>query len=198
GGGTGYTFEKLRPSGAMVRSTHGVASGPVSFMNIFNTTTDTVKQGGVRRGANMGIMRCLAGDTLIHTLEGRIPIKELVGRQPYVYSCDARSKKVRIARATKVFVSDRNREMVRVWLDNDTYVDATPDHLFMLSNGTYRPAGELRFGDSLMAFSKRLQKHGNAFWKTISCTGGMHDFEHRAVARDILGEVASHDWCNVA
>ena len=54
---TGFTFEKLRPAGAMVRSTHGVASGPVSFMNIFNTTTDTVKQGGVRRGANMGIMR---------------------------------------------------------------------------------------------------------------------------------------------
>ncbi|HYH86969.1 MAG TPA: adenosylcobalamin-dependent ribonucleoside-diphosphate reductase [Pyrinomonadaceae bacterium] len=57
GGGTGFTFEKIRPQGAMVRSTHGVASGPVSFMNIFNTTTDTVKQGGVRRGANMGIMR---------------------------------------------------------------------------------------------------------------------------------------------
>src|SRR5437870_5604699 len=57
GGGTGFTFEKLRPSGAMVSSTHGVASGPVSFMNIFNTTTDTVKQGGVRRGANMGMMR---------------------------------------------------------------------------------------------------------------------------------------------
>ncbi|HLL75199.1 MAG TPA: adenosylcobalamin-dependent ribonucleoside-diphosphate reductase [Pyrinomonadaceae bacterium] len=57
GGGTGFTFEKVRPQGSMVRSTHGVASGPVSFMNIFNTTTDTVKQGGVRRGANMGIMR---------------------------------------------------------------------------------------------------------------------------------------------
>jgi ribonucleoside-diphosphate reductase alpha chain len=64
GGGTGFTFEKIRPQGAMVRSTHGVASGPVSFMNIFNTTTDTVKQGGVRRGANMGIMAVTHPDIL--------------------------------------------------------------------------------------------------------------------------------------
>src|SRR5438445_453628 len=64
GGGTGFTFEKLQPNGAMVSSALGVASGPVSFMNIFNTTTDTVKQGGVRRGANMGMMRVTHPDIL--------------------------------------------------------------------------------------------------------------------------------------
>src|SRR5207237_8850964 len=56
GGSTGFTFEKLRPVGAMVRSTHGVASGPVSSMNIINTTTETVKQGGIRRGGDSVIM----------------------------------------------------------------------------------------------------------------------------------------------
>ncbi len=64
GGGTGMTYEFLRPAGAMVNSTRGVASGPVSFMNIVNTMTEVVKQGGVRRGANMGMMRCSHPDLL--------------------------------------------------------------------------------------------------------------------------------------
>ncbi len=106
--------------------------------------------------------RCLSGDTLISLVDGRdVPVKDLVGvGHFYVYSYDTKAKRVVVGRGHSARRTGRKQSTVTVTLDNGEQVICTPDHPFLLRGGSYRAAGQLKPGDSIMPLYRRSTVNG--------------------------------------
>src|SRR5512147_1446659 len=110
GGGTGFAFSRLRPRGDVVKTTHGVASGPVSFMRVYDAATEIIKQGGVRRGANMAVLAASHPD-----VEAFVDVKRSAGLENFNLSVAAPDAlfHAAAARASWALRHPRSGEVVR-------------------------------------------------------------------------------------
>jgi len=122
---------------------------------------------------------CLHGDTKIRTLDGWKKIKELVGKDFYVWGYSDREKRLIPTKAEKCWLSRKAAELVEIVLDDGASLKCTPDHEVLLRDGTYKQAGKLRVGDSLMPFYEwNINGDGHPM---INLNDGSSGDEHRIV-----------------
>lgn len=137
GGGTGFSFSRLRQQGAAVRSTGGVASGPVSFMKVFNAATEAVKQGGTRRGANMGVLRIDHPD-ILEFINCKADNKEITNfnisvgiTEAFMEAVEARSDYDLIDPKTKLAVGHLSAEKVFDLIVDHAWKNGEPGIIFL-------------------------------------------------------------------
>ena len=134
---------------------------------------------------------CVSGNSLVATTNGEIPIKELVGKDGYVYSYDEVSKSITVKKFSNVKKTG-NRETIKIKLSGDRELVLTPDHPVMLRSGEWIDAGELAVGDSLMPLYQTIDSHGHL---RINLNNGNDEFAHRLVWNSINEPI--HDtWTN--
>lgn len=171
----------------LVESAWGSAEPGVLFWDTVkkHTPADIYKEEGFE---SISTNPCFSGDTLIATADGRnaVTIKQLAeeGKDVPVYSINPKSGKVEIKQGRNPRITGHNQSLVRVTLDDGSFLDTTPDHKFLLKSGKIVLAKDLKTGDSLPAFSKSLAtiKDGGKNYYQIN-TQGKPTFEHRLIAK---------------